>query len=347
MKWSLASKRLALAASAAAMALAVAACGGDPNASSGGGGGRQVTEMSFQTFPQTLVGVPVKVAAEQGFFERNGLDVTLSDATGGPAMIAAVAAGQVDAVGIPMFVGIQSRLAGAKIKALVGLVGGGGSVVFVSNRVPETDTPYPESARDLDGRTAAIAAPGGFSERVFQEFVEGAGASLKYQPIPGVAAQIAAMKAGKIDMTNFDIAASYSFAKQGVGRVFWDFQTTGPSELRGVSTSEAWVSEKFVEENPEAAEAFARSIAQADAWLKDPANRDQAGTYFDAVAGTQVADADLEPMIEAMKPAVGQTDVDAYARLLQDGVKAPPASELLAPKAPHDQAAVEQLAGAS
>jgi hypothetical protein len=60
-----------------------------------------------------------------------------------------------------------------------------------------------------------------------------------------------------------------------------------------------------------------------------------------------VADEDLEPMIEAMKPAVGQTDVDAYARLLQDGVKAPPASELLAPTAPHDPAAVEQLAGAS
>ena len=85
--------------------------------------------------------IPIKVAQDQGIFEKNGLDVSVSDGTAGPTMVSALAAGKVDAVGIPMFVGMQSVLAGAKIKALVGLIGGGGSVVFVSDRVPEVGRP--------------------------------------------------------------------------------------------------------------------------------------------------------------------------------------------------------------
>ena len=165
MKISEAAKRLALAASVAGMALAASACGADNDTANSGGGSASTTKMSFQTFPQTMGTIPIKVAQEQGIFETNGLEVSVSDGTAGPTMVSALAAGKIDAVGIPMFVGMQSVRAGAKIKALVGLIGGGGSVVFVSERVPKSDAPYPESAKALDGRTAAISAPGGFRRR--------------------------------------------------------------------------------------------------------------------------------------------------------------------------------------
>ena len=349
MKKSRAVPRLALAASAAAMALTVAACSGNDNSDNGnaaksGAGSDKVTKLAFQTFPQTMGTIPIKVAQEQGIFEKNGLDVSVSDGTAGPTMVSALAAGKIDAVGIPMFVGMQSVQAGAKIKALVGLIGGGGSVVFVSELVPASDAPYPESAKALDGRTAAISAPGGFSEKMLKRYVEGASASLKYATLPGVAPEVAAMKAGKVDVVNFDLASSYPFVKQGIGHVFWDFQTTGPDEVRGATTNEAWVSDKFLEENPEAAEAFARSIAQADAWIKDPANRAQVGKYFSEIAGGQVADEDLDPMIEAIKPAVGENDVEVYNGFLDEGAKPPTGSTLLAPMAPQDETAAEQLA---
>ena len=343
-----AGRQLALAACIAAMAFAVAACGDDSTSGSGGsasgGGSSKVTKLSFQTFPQTMGTIPIKVAREQGIFEKNGLDVSVSDGAAGPTMVSALAAGKVDAVGIPMFVGMQSLLAGAKIKALVGLIGGGGSVVFVSDGVPESDAPYPESAKALDGKTAAISAPGGFSEKLLKRYVDGAGASLKYATLPGVAPEIAAMKAGKVDVVNFDLASSYPFVKQGVGHVFWDFQTTGPDELRGATTNEVWVSDKFLEANPKAAEAFARSIAQADTWIADPANRAQVGKYFSAIAGGQVADGDLDPMIEAVKPAVGEKDVEVYNGFLDKGAAPLTASALLAPMAPQDETAVKQLA---
>ena len=341
-------RRLALAVSTAAMAFTVAACGDNSSTSSGGsasgGGSGKLTELSVQMFPQTMGTIPLKVARDQGLFKRNGLDVSVSDGAAGPAMVAALAAGKLDGVGIPMFVGMQSVLAGAKIKALVGLVGGGGSVVFVSNRVPKADAAYPGSATALAGRTAAISAPGGFSDRMFRKYVDGAGATLKYQTLPGIAPEVAAMKAGKVDAVNFDLASSYPFVKSGVGHILWDFQKTGPTELQGASTSEVWVSDKFAKENPQAADAFTRSIAQADAWIKDPANREAVRKYFSTITGTDIADKDLDGMIEAIKPAVGEKDVQAYTGFLDKGVQPPSASDLLAPPAPEDQAAVDQLA---
>ena len=214
-------------------------------------GGSKVTELSVQAFPDDDGNDSAEGRRGPGHLQEERLDVSVSDGAAGPAMVAALAAGKVDAIGVPMFVGMQSVMAGAKIKALIGLVGGGGSVVMVSNRVPKADATYPESAQVLDGRTAAISAPGGFWTGMFRKYVDGAGATLKYQTLPGVAPEVAAMKAGKVDAVNFDLASSYPFVKSGVGHILWDFQNTGPTELQGASTSEAWVSDKFAKENPD------------------------------------------------------------------------------------------------
>jgi ABC-type nitrate/sulfonate/bicarbonate transport system substrate-binding protein len=343
------SRRLATTAIAVALpTLGVTACGGG---STGGGAGGNAgsggqTTLRFQTFPNIMANLPVTVAQDHGFFAKNGLKVNVTPAAAGPAMVAALAAGKVDAVGIPMFLGLQSIKAGAKIKALVGLTGGGGSVMFVSKRVPATGAPYPASAEVLNGRTLAISAPGGFTDRMLRYSLGRAGVSAKYQTIPGVQPEIAAMRAGRIDLVNFDLVSSYKIQKQGLGRILWDFQTTGPTEFRGTSGTIAWVSDRFLHGNPAAAKAFARSIAEADAWLKDPKNRVSAKKYFSTLAGTEVADGDLDPMIDAMKPAVGARDVAAYARLLPAGAT-PPASQVLAPQAPQDDAAIAQLGGVS
>ena len=104
------------------------------------------------------------------------------------------------------------------------------------------------------------------------------------------------------------------------------------------------MSDEFLAKNPEAAKAFARSIAQADAWIEDPANRAQVGKYFSEIAGGQVADEDLDPMIEAIKPAVGEKDVEVYNGFLDEGAGPLAASALLAPMAPQDETAAKQLA---
>ncbi|MFI5313815.1 MAG: ABC transporter substrate-binding protein [Candidatus Dormibacteria bacterium] len=341
-------RRFLFAATAAGMAVAVAACG----SSSGGGpssatlaasatNGGKLTKVSVQAFPQTLGDIPIQVAQQQGFFKKNGLDVTLTPGAAGPAMIAAVASGQVDAVGIPMPVGLQSLKAGANVRAAVGLIGGGGSVVFVSSRVPATTAPYPASAKGLQGRTVAISAPGGFSDRMLRYFLGKAGVSANYATLPGVAPETAAMQAGRVDAVNFDLASSYKLQKQGLGRILWDFQTTGPSDLRGVSTNELWVSSSFATQHPQEAQALAKSIAQADAWIKS--NQSQAAKYFTQVAGSPVTGPALAAMVNAMDPVVGTKDIQAYTPLL--GGNPPATSDVVASSAPQDPAAAQTLAG--
>ena len=330
-------KAVAFASVFAVTTSAAVACGGEETTDGG------LTPITFQTFPGTVQTIPIKVAQEQGFFKENGLEVSNVDGTNGPAMAAAVAAGQVDVTGLPMFLGMQSIASGAKLKAVVGLSGGGGSVVFVSDRIPQSDSSYPESAEGLDGKTAAIAATGGYSERLLRRYVESAGVSLEYVTLPGFSAQVAATKAGQIDVMNFDLVTAYGLTKKGVGHVLWDFQETGPDEIRGATTTEAWVSDKFLAENPTAAKAFARSIVQADAWIEDPANRDAVSGYFSELAGTEVSGKDLDPMVKIMNPVVSAHDVEIYRGFFDEGTEPPKADAVLAPIAPQDDAAVAEL----
>lgn len=329
------------------MASALAGCsGGDGGGTASGGttpADEPLTPITYQTFPQTMQTIPTTVAQEQGFFTENGLEVTFVDGTNGPAMLAAIAAGQVDVAGLPLFLGMQSIVSGAKIKAISGITGPGGAVVFVSDRIEETDAAYPKSAAVLEGKTAAIAAPGGFSERFLKRYIDETGVAMQYATIPGVPAQVAAMKAGQIDAMHADLVTGYSLTQQGIGHILWDFQETGPDELRGATSVDAWVSDAFLAEDPDAAEAFARSIAQAIAWMQDPENGEEVAEYVSAIAGIDVPVDDLGPFITAMSAIVSANDVEVYDGFFDEGTAPLAADDVLAPIAPQDEAAVEKM----
>jgi ABC-type nitrate/sulfonate/bicarbonate transport system substrate-binding protein len=174
-------------------------------------------------------------------------------------------------------------------------------------------------------------------------FLGKAGVSANYATLPGVAPETAAMRAGRVDGINFDLASVYKLQKEGLGHLLWDFQTTGPTDLQGASTNELWASSSFATEHPQTAQALARSIAQADAWMKS--NQAQAGKYFAQIAGTPVTGAALTAMTAAMDPVVGQKDIQAYIPLLGSGAKPLSTADVVAPTAPQDQAAAQRLAG--
>ena len=289
--------------------------------------------------------MPIKVATDHGFFEENGLQVNASDGATGPAMVAALAAGQVDLAGVPNFVGMQSNVAGANLQVVAGLTGGGGSVLFAGNDIPRPDTDYPESAQALNDAILAAAAPGGFSDRLYTFLIEDAGITgAQITTLAGVPENLAAIQAGRIDVANLDLISSFRGEQEGIGYVLYDFQETGPQEFRGASTNAVWATADFIENNPDVVEAFARSIAQADAWLQDPANAEEARAYFAAVAGADVPDELLEKLLVSMKAIVGPADLEAYAQLLDDPAAFDPATAL-SPAVPQDEAALNQLLG--
>ncbi|MBM6403188.1 ABC transporter substrate-binding protein [Phycicoccus sp. CSK15P-2] len=91
------SRRTGLAALGATVALTLAACGsgddGVPGADDTGSGDGATTPISVGVIPILDV-APIYLGVEKGFFEEQGLDVTLEPAQGGAAIIPGVTSGQ-------------------------------------------------------------------------------------------------------------------------------------------------------------------------------------------------------------------------------------------------------------
>ena len=60
-----------------------------------------------------------------------------------------------------------------------------------------------------------------------------------------------------------------------------------------------------------------------------------------------LSDADLDQMIESLRPTLEDRDVAGYEPLLPEGLTVPPSSDVLAPWAPEDEAAVDELVSRS
>jgi len=273
----------AAVAALAVSALTLSACSSQPDSTSANG----ISAVSVSYFANTLTGLPVEVAAQEGFFEANSLDVTIQSGTSGPALLQAVVAGQSDVAVIPASVAATALGQGSTIKAIVG--GGGGSTVVVGNGLDVPDADYPESAQVLAGKTIAVTAPGGYSDQLFKFIEEDADVpGMKYVTVAGVAENIAALESGRVDALNLDPVSAIRVQRMNLGQILYDLQQTGPDNLLNIPVVYAWANEEFADDP--AAEAFAKSIVEAVEWIHDPAN----GTALEERIKTLLGDQEVD-----------------------------------------------------
>jgi len=106
--------RIGLMALSAVLAVATAGCTTTP----GGGPSGTTTKISIATQPWLGYG-PWYIAADQGYFAEAGLDVTLKDFEADADMLAALAAGQVDALNVASHGALQMREADVAAKIVL------------------------------------------------------------------------------------------------------------------------------------------------------------------------------------------------------------------------------------
>lgn len=109
------------------------------------------------------------VGEELGFFEEEGLDVSLELADGSTAAVQAVAAGSADATGADVSAVLTAGQQGVPIKAVGGLVQNWPWLVAVP---PDSDI---ESGEDLDGRSIGVISLASGSNPYARAFVESFG----------------------------------------------------------------------------------------------------------------------------------------------------------------------------
>ncbi|MBF4993191.1 ABC transporter substrate-binding protein [Arthrobacter gandavensis] len=309
--------RKLLAAAATAALLGLTACGsgsltsGEESASASGGA-EGLTPIEVGVIPIVDV-APIYLGVQEGLFEEEGLDVTLTLAQGGAAIVPAVTAGQMDFG----FSNITSMIVGRSKGLPVTMVAPGGSSTGDTDADFASVMTLPDSGietvTDLAGKKIGVNTLNNISDSTISEAVKQAGGeyeSIEFVeiPFPELSGQLAA---GTVDA----IAAVEPFVTiagaDGAVPVFSNYA----EPVDDLTVAVYFTSDQYVQENPEIVEKFARAMN---------ASQEFAEQNPDKVRAVLPAYTSLEPaVIEQLTlprygTEVNRASVEEVARISQD-----------------------------
>lgn len=261
----------ALLASTVAATLMLAGCSsGDAdvpgNAATQDGSGRDTTQLNVSVLPIATT-APIHLAQSEGLFEKVGLEVEISYATTGAAIVPSVLNGSVDIGYGNLISTIQAKAQGLPIVSIA-------ESAAPSAEEGEEDTNWLlvrkdsgiERAEDLEGKTVAVNALNGHMDLTTRETVEVLGAdpsTLKLVEIP-FPEMLAALEAGRVDA----VSTSEPFVSMGLsgGENTAAFRIGSIGETQpGVVADGYFTSESFLAENRDAVKRFREVIYEANA----------------------------------------------------------------------------------
>lgn len=212
------------------------------------------------------------VAKDAGFFDKNGLNVTLTFINGGTQTAQAAVAGDVKFAVTAPSAAVNADAGGADLVLVTGLVN-------VINYDFLTQ-PNIKSAADLKGKKVAWSGPSGSSATALRISLKTLFGFTPDPPNPDVTAltigtepeREQAMVAKQIDATvmNPDLAETKG-VQDGlvVYAKMWQ-RSDIPYQHTGIVASK-----KYLSTNTDAATRFIKSVVQAIGYIKDPANKDK------------------------------------------------------------------------
>lgn len=228
----------------------------------------QDVRMSVGSY--NLNNLPFPVAQGLGFYEDEGLDVTVDNfASGGSKTLQALVAGSTDiAVGFYDHT-IQMQAQNKHVVGFVELARNSGLVLAGGN-----DTTFdPADPETIKGLNVGITAPGSSSDFFIRYYLQQNGMDADDIAIIGVgsgAAAVAALEQNKIDLlVNYDPAATFIEAK-GVGKILIDARSDeGAQAVYGgiYPTSVLYATQDFIDENPETIQKVTNATVRALRWM--------------------------------------------------------------------------------
>jgi ABC-type nitrate/sulfonate/bicarbonate transport system substrate-binding protein len=332
----------------AAAAMLAAGCGDDDDGGGGGGaaGGAEVKSSISIGVQTPLTELPVLMAEQKGYFEEHGIsDVELVNFSQPPAMMAAVAKGQVDLGNqtVPVVAGYNAGSSGDKLRFLA--PSSGVSLTWIGSNdagvPPATETDYKQSVSAWRGKTIGAPALGGQLDVLTRYVATQAGLEegTDYEMrATGAGAQaIAALKAGVVDMLAAEPFSAAAIETANLGQRVLDVEAgQGPPELQDTVGSAYFAPDGAIAENDATYAAFTAALEQGRKAMFDPANEEAAVSLItdtlkvdDAVAqayydnGLQIFDTELSAeMVDAT--------VEAFAKAGLIEAPSPSSEELLA-----------------
>ncbi|MBB3085488.1 ABC transporter substrate-binding protein [Geodermatophilus sabuli] len=302
--------RGAIAGATALAVLGLAACGSDDDSAAGGSGGSadgglETTEITVGALPLADYSA-LYWAQEKGFFEKEGLTVTLEPVQGGPQAAQSVAAGELD---VSFSNTISTSIAtqrGLPIKTVVltSALGPGGLSVYV-----KPDSPI-QTLEDLDGATVGINATNNIGDVTLRNLLNSEGLedvepTFVEVPFPEMAAGV---EAGSIDAGYSPEPFSSAALAAGMREVVDLTDPAGPNV--GLAVSNFIASDQYIQENPNTVAAFARAMYAAGQDIE--ANEGEFRAWLPSIA--KLPEDVAQNM--ALPDFLPETDVDEIQRVV-------------------------------
>ncbi len=269
-------------AAAMAAGLVLAGCGGDDGAGGGGesAGPTAVTVSETAGVPSNFVAFGVK----KGFFEKEGLKVTLQTAQGGAATVPALVSGKVQIGGSNVVSLLIAASKGLPIQAIAPGTSahGSGEKDFGALMVPK-DSSVREVA-DLAGKTVAVNTLNNIAEVVVKASLQKAGVDPQQVKLAEVDFPEMGAALEKDDVDAAFVIEPFVTAEREASRIIdYSYVTTEPNMQVGAYA----VSKQFAEQNPEAVESWRRAVAATAGYLTD--HQDEFRTFMTEQAKTPAA----------------------------------------------------------
>ncbi|GAA4780206.1 ABC transporter substrate-binding protein [Citricoccus nitrophenolicus] len=267
-------RRLRLTAVAAAALFALTACG----SGSTSGGGEPPVEQAGSDASGGLTPIEVGVipivdvasiylGVDEGIFEKHGLDVNLTLAQGGAAIVPAVQSGQMDFGFSNVASIIIGRDAGLPLKIVAtgpqstGNGGDDAAAVMVPG-----DSEIQEVA-DLEGHSVAVNTLNNINHATMFEGIRQAGGdpgAVEFTEV-GFPDMVSQMEAGNVDAITA-VEPFVSMAEQGGARNIYGFFAEPVQDL---SVSGYFTTDEMLEQDPELVEAFTSAMKESQQYATD------------------------------------------------------------------------------
>jgi NitT/TauT family transport system substrate-binding protein len=284
-------KSISIVALAAAGALALAGCsgGGSPSTSAPSDGAAETTAITVGVIPIVDV-APIYLGVSQGFFEEEGLDVTLELAQGGAAIVPAVVSGEYQFG----FSNVTSLLLATSndvpLKAVApGNFTTGADPDFGAVVVP-ADSEI-QTAADLAGHTVAVNTLNNIGDSTIRHVVEEDGGdpeAIEFVEM-GFPDMPAAVAGAQVDAAWIVEPHLTRALEQGARVVSWNFAETDPELM----IAAYFTSQQYATENPEVVEAFVAALDKSFEFAE--ANPDETRAILDEY--TEIEPAVKEAMV--------------------------------------------------
>ncbi len=222
--------------------------------------------------------LPLTIAERKGFFKEQGLDVEVTDFSGGAKSLQALVGGSIDVVTGAYEHTIRMQAKGQDIRAVIELGRFPGIGVGVKK-----DRKW-EGPADFKGMKIGVTAPGSSTNMLMNFVMAKAGLSpsdASYIGIGTAQSALAAIQKGEIDaISHLEPIISF-LERAGEIRVVIDTRTEeGTRALFGGSNPAAvlYMKKSFIDQNPNTVQALTNAFYKTLQWLKTASAEDIAAT---------------------------------------------------------------------